>query len=328
MLARRPARPRLPEPPGLHGRAVRRRPLRRARRPDVPHRRPAPATARTAPSSTSAGSTTRSRSAASASSSARSRRRSPSTPAVDAAAADRPRRDGSSRYLTPDAVDVAAGARVPARDAARRDGPRPLVAPGRAAADRPAARSTARPCPRPTSRRSATARSTWRRATTSRSTVARAVADAARGGPRSASTTGSSQIGGDSIRAVRVVGALRERGVRRLGAGPVRAPDGGRAGRDHPPRRPRATRGRRSTRSSWSAPRTGTACRPASWTPTRCPWCRRGCLRDARRRGSDRVPERVLLPDPTTTPRSTWPRCGSPWRSSSRGTRSCAPRST
>ena len=79
-LGRRGRGPRLPRPPGRDRRAVRRRPVRPARRPDVPHRRPRARDGPTASWSSSAAPTTRSRSAASASSPARSRRRSPPTP--------------------------------------------------------------------------------------------------------------------------------------------------------------------------------------------------------------------------------------------------------
>ena len=94
---RRPG-PRLPRPPRPDRRALRRRPLRRAGRAAVPHRRPGALARRTAGSSSSAAPTTRSRSAASASSPARSspccartrgrpgRRRRPRGPAGRAAA--------------------------------------------------------------------------------------------------------------------------------------------------------------------------------------------------------------------------------------------------
>ena len=94
LYRRQRAGARLPQPPGPDRRAFRRRSVRPAGQPHVPHRRPARAGGPTARCISSAAPTIRSRSAASASSPARSRPRSVSMPAL-------PRRRSSPAKTVP-----------------------------------------------------------------------------------------------------------------------------------------------------------------------------------------------------------------------------------
>ena len=152
-LGGRAAGARLPRPPRADRRAVRRRPVRRARRAHVPHRRPGAVDCPTGRSSSSAAPTTRSRSAASGSSSARSRASSPAC-----RASRRPpwssARTGpatAARRLLVAGADIDAAAAAGAFAAERLPDymvPSCVVA-GRAAADRQRQAGPRTRCPRP-----------------------------------------------------------------------------------------------------------------------------------------------------------------------------------